>query len=437
MKFYAVGGFSEVGKNCSAVEIGNEIVLMDMGYQMDKIVALDEEDRDITPKQLRDIGAIPNDTILDRKKVQAIVISHGHLDHIGAVPHMMENYKCPLITTPFAMSLLKKALADAGKRHLFKFLYTLPIGKRAKISPNFTLEFVNITHSIPDTALVVLHTKEGAVVYANDFKLDNTPVLGDKPDYTRMKQIAKEGVKLLICESLYAGSPSRTPSESIAKQLVKETIKKTYDSGGAVAISCFSSHIARIHGILEANHHKRKVVFLGRAMETYLKSAMDLGYIDIGKAQVWGRRKIIAKNIKEIAKNPQDYLIVCTGNQGEPNAVLSRLSRDEFAFKFGKDDNVIFSSQTIPSPINIANVDMLKERLHHRGVRTVTGIHVSGHASGEDHRDFLRILQPQYVIPSHGELQMLTSYASMAVEEGYTLGDTVKIVQDGSSVEIR
>src|SRR3989344_5240732 len=160
MKFYSVGGFNEVGKNMSAVEVNGETVIMDMGYLMDKIVTLDDEDRNITNKELMEIGAIPDDRHLAGKNVQAIVISHGHLDHAGAVTKMAAKYKCPIIGSPYTIELIRRMAKDEGVSDINKHLYALDIGKKIHVSANFEVEFVRMTHSNPQTALIALHTRE-------------------------------------------------------------------------------------------------------------------------------------------------------------------------------------------------------------------------------------------------------------------------------------
>ena len=439
MKFYSVGGFNEVGKNMSAVEVGNEVVIMDMGYLMDKIVTLDEEDRNITTKELMEIGAIPDDRHLVGKNVQAIVISHGHLDHAGAVTKMALKYKCPVIGSPYTIELIRRMAKDEGVTELNKHLYALDIGKKIPVSANFEVEFVRMTHSIPQTALIALHTREGLVTYLNDYKLDNKPTLGEIPDYKRMKQLAKEGIRLHVNETVRIFDSARTPPEYVAKVLVQDAIDRAYeeDDKGAVAITTFASHIARINNIIQANADRRKVLLLGRSMQNYVGAATELKIIDIGNSKIFGRRKTVAKALKDVAKKPSDYLLICTGNQGEPNSVLSRVARGEFAFKFQKEDQVIFSSEVIPVPINQANMANLSGMLRGKGVRMMQNVHVSGHGRREDQRDILRLLQPQIVVPSHGATDRLASYAQLAMEEGYRLGDTVKILHNGAEEEIK
>jgi len=247
MKFYAIGGYNEVGKNMSAVEINGEVVILDMGVYMDKIITLEEEDRKIPTKEMIQCGALPDDHMLEGKNVAAIVLSHGHLDHIAAVPRMAERYKCPIIATPYACEILKNLLKDAGVGYLIKSLFPLSTGETASISSNFEVEFVHMTHSIPHTALIALHTKEGIIAYLNDYKLDNNPTLGEKPDYKRIKQLGKQGVKLLISECVRVADEARTPPEYVAQVLVEDGRKH-----------CCSHNNVRITSRKNKLHNKSK-----------------------------------------------------------------------------------------------------------------------------------------------------------------------------------
>lgn len=437
MKFYAIGGYNEVGKNMSAIEVNGEVVIMDMGIHLDKIVTLTEEERKVPTKELIDIGALPNDSVLKGKKVKAIVLSHGHLDHCAAVPRMAEIYGCPIIATPFTIEIVKQLMDDDGKGTLKKNLYSITPGQTATISNNFEVEMVHITHSIPHASMLALHTSEGIVTYACDYKLDNNPTFGEKPDYKRIKQLGKEGVKLHISECLRVAEEARTPPEYVAKIMVNDAIDRAYEDNTAVVITSFASHVVRLRNIIEANRKRREIVMLGRSLDSYMEAARNVGLIDTSGIKICGRRKTVAAALEKIKGAPEDYLIIATGNQGEPNSALARMARKEFPFVLRKEDQVIFSSEAIPNPINQANRYMLKKNLTEQGARIMEHVHVSGHARREDHRDMLRMLSPQYVIPNHGETERLASFASLAMEEGWKLGDTVKLMSNGEAVEIK
>src|SRR3989344_2654448 len=201
MEIYSIGGYSEVGKNMTAVKTGDDVFLFDAGLYIPAVIELQEEEKggEVNEKSLRRKGALPNDTILDdlglRDKVRAIFLSHGHLDHIGAVPFLSHRYKAPIIGSPFTISILKKVLEDE-KKEIPNDIKTVQLNSSINIkgkSQTYRAELVNMTHSVPHTAMTVLHTNEGAVLYGNDFKLDNTPVVGNPPNYEMLKRISKEG----------------------------------------------------------------------------------------------------------------------------------------------------------------------------------------------------------------------------------------------------
>ena len=439
MKVYTIGGYNEVGKNMTAVEVNGEVVIFDMGYAMEKIVAMENEKEEST-EVMRAIGAIPDDTILRGKNVVGIVISHGHLDHCGAVGKLAEKYQCNIYATPYTHEVIKKLLNDEGKGYMKDRLVPLEAGQSAAVGRNMQLEFIHITHSIPQTVISVLHTKEGSIVYANDYKLDDDPTLGRKPDYRRIRKLRREGVKLLISECVRVTEPSITPPERVAKKLVKYALDKAYhykNEKASVVITTFASHIARLKNIIEENAGRRKVVMLGRSLDNYVVPAAKLGLIDTKQVRIAGRRRSIGKLLKKIAEKPEEYLIISTGNQGEENSVLWRMVRKEYPHQIKRGDVVIFASETIPHPVNMASRFMIQSQLREQGARIIDRIHVSGHARREDHRELLKLISPEYVIPSHGETERLASYASLALEEGYRIGETVRIMYNGGVVEIK
>jgi ribonuclease J len=211
IKVIPIGGFNEVGKNMTAVDLGEDVFIFDGGFYLPAIVALQESERIYTEKKFRSIGAIPDDLILDklglRDKVRAIIPSHAHLDHIGALPYLANRYNCDIISTPFTIEVLKTLLNDEKIQLRNKLRSVQPNsfiyiqGKNKK----YRVDFINITHSTPQSSLLALHTKDGIILYSNDFKLDDNPILGKKPNYKKMKELSKEGIKILICDSLYAG----------------------------------------------------------------------------------------------------------------------------------------------------------------------------------------------------------------------------------------
>ncbi len=434
-----IGGFEEVGKNMTAIKVGEDVILLDMGLMIPSLIELEEDEeiprKSLTKKQLIARNVIPDDSVIKkwRPKVKAIVISHAHLDHVGGVPYLASDYDCPVVGTPFTIEILKTILKDE-KIKIQNPLKILKAGKTLKINKNLKIEFINITHSTIQCVMVVLHTKAGIIVYANDFKLDKNPVIGKKPNFKRMKNLGDSGkVQLLIMDSLYSKSDMKTPSESVAREMLKDVIFGVNLKNNAVFVTTFASHIARLSSIVYFGRKlKRKIILLGRSLHKYVNAAEDIGAVKLTKSvEILSYRSQIKKKLKEIQKNPEKYLIVCTGNQGEPNAVLTRIANDEYHFKFSKDDAVIFSCKTIPDPSNIAHRASLERNLNKRGVRMFKDIHVSGHGAREDLRETVEMLKPKHIIPSHGSSQQLTPMVELAKNMGYNLGRTVHLVHDG------
>lgn len=441
MKFYAIGGFKEVGKNMTAIEVNGEVVIFDMGVSMEHLIELSAKGlnyENVDEQTLRSMGVLPNDLILNTKKVIGIAISHGHLDHISAIPKLIKRYNCPILATPYTAEIIKRLLKDHRMEDYLKYITPMQYGDTAELSKNFKIEYVNMTHSIPDASLIAAYTADGLVTVGFDYKLDNTPTLGAKPDYKRLKELGNEGIKLHLSECVHISDEQRCPSEKVAKDMVFDAIDRAYQDSSAVYITSFASHIARIKSIIEANKGRREMVILGRSMENYIDAASNLGMIDKSEFILAGRPKTVKSNIEDLVmKNPEKYLVLSTGNQGEPNSVLSRIANKEYKFNFRKEDQVIFSSTVIPTPINKANRYVMERNLKEQGVRILKDVHVSGHAMKEDHRDLLRMLNPEKVIPVHGETERLASFASLCEEEGFIIGDTVHIMTDGRYVNIK
>src|SRR3989344_1444449 len=276
IEILAVGGYNEVGKNMTSVKVGEDVVIFDAGVYLPPIVELHEAEKletggkqsEPTEQKLRNIGALPHDHILDklkwRNKVRALLIGHAHLDHVGAVPYLSHRYKADVVGTPFTIEVLKQLMQDNSQTVPNRFKIINPNSSyHVQGKKKFEVEFLNITHSTPQTAVMVLHTPQGAIVYANDYKLDNTPVLGNKPNYEAFKRLKKEGVKALIIDSLYAGSERKTPSERIARDLLEEVMLTVNNEHKGIIVSTFSSHIARLKSVVEFSKKlDRQVIFL-------------------------------------------------------------------------------------------------------------------------------------------------------------------------------
>jgi len=438
----AIGGYEEVGRNMTAIRVNGDVVIIDMGLRLDRIAI--HEDAEIEKMHSIDLikmGAIPNDATLSqaKKSVKAIVCTHGHLDHIGAVPKLAHRYEAPIISTPFTAELIAQQIRVEKKFGVENPLYTLEAGQVYQITPDIAVEFVRATHSIPDPIFAVLHTPAGALVYANDFKLDRTPVIGEPPDFKRIKGLGKEGVLALIVESTRVQEAGKTPSEQIAKDLVRDVLLGTEEEGNGVLVTTFSSHIARVKTIFEAAREMdRRPLVLGRSMERYLGTAERMGYVELpSDIGIYGNRRSVDKVLRRVAQEGKEkYLPIITGHQGEPESMLTRVASDQTPYRVAPGDKIVFSAEVIPTPINAANRYSLDTKLKMRGARLYTDVHVSGHAAREDHWELIKMLKPNHIFPTHGDLTMTSSYVELAEDAGYSLRDNIHLLRNGQNIAV-
>lgn len=426
VEIYTIGGYNEVGKNMTAVKVDDEVVIFDMGLHLPNYIRLTEEREDVfaaSTKELKHARAIPNDDFIKdlRKDVKAIIPSHAHLDHVGAIPYLADKYNAPILATPFTAAVLRAILKDE-KINIRNEIKVLSPNSIYKISKNLKIEFINVTHSTPQASMVALHTKYGIILYANDFKFDNHPVLGKKPNYDALKRLGKDGILLMIVDSLYAYSASKTPSENVAKEMLRDVMLGVDSKGKAVIVTTFSSHLARLKSIVEfGKQMNRKIVFLGRSLRKYINAGEEAKLVNFSKdADIVGFGKKIKQKLMKIqAKGVHKYLLVVTGHQGEPKATLSKMARGDFPFKFKPEDHIVFSCSVIPTEINKTQRAELEGRLRHLGVRIFTDIHVSGHAAREDLRDFINMTKPTNIMPAHAERQTVNAMIELCHEMGY------------------
>lgn len=442
IEIFAVGGYSDVGKNMTAIKVDDEVVIFDMGLHLDNWIAYtnDEDIVEVSSKHLIKVGAVPDiDSLPEgwKDKVKAIMPTHPHLDHIGAIPFLSNHFHCPIVCTPFTAEVIRSILKDEDMR-LKNPIITITPNTTYKISENLQVEFVHMTHSTPHTIMGLLKTKHGNIIYANDFKLDHNPVLGKPVNLEKLKEIGDKGVLALIVESLYTHEHKKTPSESVAREMLKDVLLNADLEGKAVVITTFSSHLARLKSIIEfGKKMKRRVVFLGRSLAKYTWAGENVGIIDFKGVEVVKFRDHVQKKLRKIANSGKHkYLIVTTGHQGEPKSVLSRMVNGELHFKFDPDDVVIFSSKVIPTETNVENRQKLEDKLHAQKVRIFTDIHVSGHASREDTRDLIKLLRPEFVVPAHGNKKMFDVMKELLTHEMGYKDDNVIIMHDGKKVKL-
>lgn len=455
MEVCTVGGFEEVGKNMTAVKIGEDVFIFDAGLNIPGIVELQEEhlsqytnrlkkgkehQGQYSEKELRDFKAIPDDRVLDKlgwsKKVRAIFISHAHLDHVGGAPYILKRYPgVPVYGTPFTMKVLEAILEDE-KITINNPLKTIQSDSthfvRGK-SEKYQIDFVHTTHSTVQCVLLALHTSEGIFFYALDLKFDNYPTLGNPPNYKKLKELGKKGVKVAVIDALYSGTEKKPGGERIALHMLEDSMSKMRGKNSAFFVTTFSSHIERLINIVNlAKKTKREIVFLGRSLSKYIEAASKVGlwpHKNRVKLVKYARQR--ASFLKKLEKERGKYLIVCTGHQAEENSILERITRGDSGFKFREGDHLIFASSVIPTPVNIAARDKMDKKLRRMGVHLQTGIHVHGHGSRDDMRELISMLKPQHIIPAHGTLQQETPMIDLASEFGYKFGETSHLSSNG------
>jgi len=440
IKIHTVGGYSEVGRNMTCLEIDNDAFIFDCGLFLPPIVELeDSQKKSYDEKSMRTIDAIPDDLMLDklglRNKVRAILLSHAHLDHLGAIPYLGHRYNAEIAGTPYTIEVLKAILKDSNVK-LKNVLRT--VTPNSSFTIKYPIEFINVTHSTLQAALIAIHTPKGVILYGNDFKFDNSPILGKKPNYERLKELEKEGVLALIVDALYSGDERKTPSEKIARDLLEDVLMTTSNENSGIIITTFSSHIARLKSIVDfAKQLNRKILFIGRSLYKYVAAADRVKLVPFMKdIEMMTYTNQVKRKLKQISRERNKWIIVCTGHQGEPGSILDRMVRDVFPFSFQPNDHVIFSSKVIPNPINVANRNQLEKKLKEKGVRIFTEVHVSGHCAREDLRDLITMIKPQHIIPAHGDIAKLTPLAELATEMGYKLGKNVHLMQNGQTLKL-
>ncbi|HJH32798.1 MAG TPA: RNase J family beta-CASP ribonuclease [Methanosarcinaceae archaeon] len=438
----AVGGYNEMGRNMTAIRVDEDIIILDMGLRLDRVQIHEDVEMDrMHSLELIEMGAIPDDTIMKQidGTVRAIVCTHGHLDHIGAIPKLAHRYAAPILGTPYTAALIKQQIESERKFSVKNKIITLNAGGIYQVTEDVSIEFIRVQHSIVDAVFAAIHTPAGAILYACDFKLDRTPTLGEAPDFDRLRKLGQEGVIAMITESTNAGRAGKTPSEKIAHDMVRDVLLGTEESDVGMIITTFASHIARINSIISAAEEMGRIpVLMGRSMDKYVLTASKLGYIKLPEnIEVYGKRKEIDKAFKKIMNEGKEkYLPIVTGHQGEPGAILGRIAKGETAYEIESGDRVIFSANVIPNPMTRASRYALETKLRMRGARIYDAVHVSGHAYREDHWELLRLINPEHVIPAHGFITMHSSYIEMAEDAGYELGDTLHLLRNGEELYI-
>lgn len=417
VKIIPLGGTNEIGKNMTVIEYKDEIIVVDSGLKFpdDDMLGIDVVIPDITY------------LVKNQEKIKGIFITHGHEDHIGALPYVLKQINVPVYATKLTAALINLKLVE----HRIQDTVTMNIVKAKDVIKldKMSVEYIKVNHSIPDACALAIHTPLGAVVHTGDFKVDYTPVDGEVFDLQRFAELGKRGVLALLCDSTNVEREGFTISESS----VGDSFKRIFHGvRGRIIISTFASNVHRIQQIIEAGVAVgRKIAVSGRSMENIIPIAIELGYITVDEKHLI--------SIDDVRKYPDDQVvIVTTGSQGEPMAALSRMANNMHRkIQVKPGDTVVFSSSPIPG--NEKPIFRTIDKLTQLGADVVYGkleaIHVSGHACKEEIKLIHTLLRPRNFIPVHGEHRMLREHRDLAIRLGMNASNIV-LPENGDVIEV-
>ncbi|MBI4286482.1 MAG: ribonuclease J [Chloroflexi bacterium] len=417
LKVIPLGGLGEIGKNMMVMEYEDDIIVIDAGLMFPG------EDMPGIDLIIPDISYL----LEKRNNIRGIFITHGHEDHIGALPYILPQLNVPVYATKLTQGLIsvrlkeRKALASAQ-------LKTLLPGEQVALG-KFKVELFSVCHSIPDAVGLIIYTPAGVAVYSGDFKLDYTPVNGRATDFSRLAQFGMQGVLVLLSDSTYAELPGYTPSEKV----VGETLDRIMaEAPGRVIVTTFSSLISRVQQVINAAaKYGRRVFIVGRSMTDTSRIAAELGYLNIPEGTL--------ARIEELHDLPPDKVVfITTGSQGEPTSALVRmLSHDNRQLHIMRGDTVVISASPVPGNESLVNktIDALFKRGAQVLYNTVAPVHVHGHGSQEELKLLLNLVKPKFFVPIHGEYRHLSFHARLAESVGIPKDNTF-ILEDGDILEI-
>ena len=417
LKIIPLGGLGEIGKNMTAFEYGNDIIVVDCG------MGFPDEDMYGVDVVLPDITYLRNNAA----RLRGLILTHGHEDHIGGVPYVLRELDVPIYTTPLTAALVELKLEE------FDLLYNTQIFTKKPGSVfrlgNFTIEFIHVNHSIPDAVALAITTPIGTVIHTGDFKIDVTPISGGMMDLVRLGELGNQGVLALLSDSTNVEKPGHSESES----KVGEGFNKLFlGCDKRIIITTFASNVHRLQQIIDvAVKYGRKVAVTGRSMENVLRVSMVLGYMNIPEG--------VLMDLDQINKLPRNkVVIISTGSQGEAMSALYRMAFSEHRqIQLDSGDRVIISASAIPGNENM--ISRVIDELFHKGAEVIydrhTDLHVSGHACQEEQKMMLALVKPKFFIPVHGEYRMLIKHAELGRIMGVQPKNIV-IAENGRVIEL-
>ena len=417
LKIIPLGGLSEIGKNMIVMEYGGDIIVIDVGlmFPEEEMLGIDLVIPDISYLMER------------REKIKGIVITHGHEDHIGALPFLLPQLNAPVYSTKLAQGLIRVKLKERKALDGAELKVVSP-GEQITLG-KFGIEFYPVCHSIPDSVGLIIHTPVGVIVHSGDFKLDYTPVSGKPTDLSRLAQLGAQGVLLLLSDSTYAELPGYTPSEKVVGETLDHIMA---DAPGRVIVTTFSSLISRIQQVIDAAaKYARRVFIVGRSMNDTVRMSLELGYLNAPDG-ILGR-------LDEIRGMPHNKIVfITTGSQGEPTSALVRMAnRDHRQVHIQRGDTIVISATPIPG--NEAVVNRTVDNLFKQGAQVIYSklaqVHVHGHGSQEELKLLLNLVKPKFFMPIHGEYRHLSLHAKLAHSVGIPKDNTF-VLEDGDILEL-
>lgn len=417
LKIIPLGGLGEIGKNLTVYEYGQDIVVVDcgIGFPDEELYGIDLVIPDIS--YLRQ----------NKDKIRGIVITHGHEDHIGALPYVMRELDVPIYATSLTAGIIELKLEEFDLLYNTQ-IFTKKAGDRFKLGC-FEIEFIHVNHSIADSVALAIKTPIGTVIHTGDFKIDVTPIQGEMIDLARLGQLGKQGVLALLSDSTNVEKPGHTESERKVAEKFDELFKGCEKR---IIVTTFASNVQRIQQIVNvAAKYKRKVAVTGRSMENMIKVAIELGYMDVPEG--------VLVDLNQIKGQPKDRtVIISTGSQGESMSALYRMAFSEHKqINIDAGDRIIISASAIPG--NETTISRVIDELFHKGAEVIydrhTDLHVSGHASQEEQKMMLALTKPKFFIPVHGEYRMLCKHAELGRMMGVAPNNIV-IAENGRVIEL-
>ena len=417
LKIIPLGGLSEIGKNMTVLEFGNDIIIIDagMGFPDESMYGIDVV--------LQDISYLN----ANKDKIRGLILTHGHEDHIGGVPYLIKNINVPIYTTLLTASLVELKLEENNQLTNTQ-IFTKKAGSVFKLG-NFKIEFIHVNHSIPDAIAVAITTPLGIVIHTGDFKFDLTPIDGEMIDLERFGELGKQGVLALMSDSTNVEKAGHSDSE----QKVGASFEKLFDGcNKRIIVTTFASNIHRLQQIINvAKKYGRKVAVSGRSMENILKVCKEIGYMSFPANTL-----VEIEELKSVPKNKT--VIISTGSQGESMSALHKMAFGEHKqIKIDANDRVIISASAIPGNENM--ITRVIDELYRKGADVIydkhTELHVSGHASAEDLKMMLALIKPKFFIPVHGEYRMLVKHAELAKLMGVNPNNCI-IADIGDVIEV-